>query len=148
MITLTGIIAFFFTQPLELKKSDMNTTRTSAHWCGMLIPDQCALYSNLDYRTVSKKYFESSHCWIIWLLIVKTKISPLVVRYQGCNGCQKNQQNLRNLDLEVYCANIQLNLTKLWSSTKNQLLLMASGGFLKFLQYLLNISAITQQIYL
>jgi hypothetical protein len=46
-------------------------------------------------------------------LTVKTKIYPLVVRYQGLNGCQKNWQNLRNLDLEVYCANIQPKLTKL-----------------------------------
>ena len=95
-----------------------------------------------------KKIARRRHHWNIWHLIVKTKISLLVVRYQGCNGCQKNWQNLSNLNLEVYCANIQLNLTKLWSSTKNLLLLMASGGFLKFFQYLLNISAITQQIYL
>ena len=97
---------------------------------------------------VMKKIARWHHHWNIWHLIVKTKISLLVVRYQGSNGCQKNWKNLTNLDLEVYCANIQLNLTKLWSSTKNQSLLMASGGFLKFLQYWLNISAITQQIYL
>ena len=97
---------------------------------------------------VMKKVARWRHCWNIWHLIVKTKISPLVVRYQGCNGCQKNQQNLSNLDLEVYCANIQPNSTKLWSSTKNQSLFMAFGGFLKFLQYWQNISAITHQIYL
>ena len=96
---------------------------------------------------VMKKIPRWRHCWIIWHLIVKTKISPLVVRYQGSNGCQKKWPNLTNLDLEVYCANIQLNLTKLWNSTKNQSLLMASRGFLKFFQYWLNISAITQQIY-
>ena len=53
-----------------------------------------------------------------------------------------------NLDLEVYCANIQLKLNKLRSSTKNQSFLMASRGFLKFIQYWLNISALTKQIYL
>ena len=36
-----------------------------------------------------------------------------VVRYQWSNGCQKNRQNLRNIDLEVNCANIQQKLTKL-----------------------------------
>ena len=97
---------------------------------------------------VMKKNARWRHHWNIWHLIVKTKIYPLVVSYQGSNGCQKNRQNLRNLDLEVYCANIQPNLTKLWISTKNQSLLMSSGGFLKFLQYWLNISGITQQIYL
>ena len=97
---------------------------------------------------VMKKIARWHHHWNISNLIVKTKISLLVVCYQGSNGCQKNHQNLKNLDLEVYCSNIQLNLTKLWSSTKNQSPLMASGGLLKFLQYWLNISAITQQIYL
>ena len=112
-------------------------------------------YQPFLHSKINGFYFKSyekiarwRHHWNIWHLIVKTKISLLVVRYQGCNGCQKNRQNLSNLNLEVYCANIQPNLTKLWSSTKNQSLLMASGGFLKFLQYWVNISAITQQIYL
>ena len=61
-------------------------------------------------------------------------------------GCQKKQQDLRNLDLEVYCANIQPKLKELRSSTTNQSFFMASGGFLKFIQYWLNISALTQQI--
>ena len=96
---------------------------------------------------VLKKIARCRHRWNFWHWIVKTKISLLVVRYQGSNGCQKNQESLRNLDLEVYCANIQPKLAKLWSSTKNQSFLMASGGFLKFFQYWLNISVITQQIY-
>ena len=62
-------------------------------------------------------------------------------------GCQKNRQDLRNSDLEVYCANIQPKLKKLRSSTKNQSFLMASGGYFMFTQYWLNISALTQQIY-
>ena len=118
-------------------------------WCKLPFLD--SKINRGDIRLYFKSYEKIPrwrHCWIIWHLIVKTKISPLVVRYQGSNGCQKKWPNLTNLDLEVYCANIQLNLTKLWSSPKNQSLLLASGGFLKFLQYWLNISAITQQIYL
>ena len=91
-----------------------------------------------DIRLYLKTYEKIArwrHHWNIWHLIVKTKISPLVVHYQGSNECQKNRQNLRNLDLEVYCANIQPELTKVWSSTKNQSFLMASVGFLKFQQY-------------
>ena len=95
-----------------------------------------------------KKIARWRRCWNIWHSSLKTKISPLVVRYQDSNGCQKNQQDLRNSDLEVYCANIQPKLKKLRSSTKNQSFLMASGGFLKFTQYWLNISALTQQMYL
>ena len=45
-------------------------------------------------------------CWNIWQLSLITKISPLVVRYQEYNGCQKNRQDLRNSDLEVYFAKI------------------------------------------
>ena len=122
----------------------------------ILVPKWCR-YPFLVSKTVRgdiRIYFKSyeqicrwRHCWIIWHLIVKTKISPLVVRYQWSNGCQKNRQNLTNLDMEVYCANVQLNLTKLWNSTKNQSLLMASRGFLKFFQHWLNISVITQPIY-
>ena len=48
---------------------------------------------------------------------------------QESNECQKNQQDLMNLDLEVYWANIQLQLNKLRNSAKNQSFLMASGGF-------------------
>ena len=95
-----------------------------------------------------KKIARWRRCWNIWHSSLKTKISPLVVRYQDSNGCQKNQQDLRNSDLEVYCANIQPKLKKLRSSTKNQSFLMASGGFFKFTQYWLNTSALTQQIYL
>ena len=82
-----------------------------------------------------KKIARWRRCWNIWHLSLKTKISPLVVRYQESNGCQKNWQDLRNSDLEVYCANIQPKLKKLRSSTKNQSFLMASGGFLKLTQY-------------
>ena len=37
--------------------------------------------------------------------------------------------------MEVFCANIQPKLKKIWRSTKNQSFLMASGGFWKFTQY-------------
>ena len=55
-----------------------------------------------------KKIARWRYCWNICHLSVKTKISSLVVCYQGSNGCLKNQQDLRNLDLEVYCANMEL----------------------------------------
>jgi hypothetical protein len=95
-----------------------------------------------------KKIARWRRCWNIWHSSLKTKISPLVVRCQDSNGCQKKQQDFRNSDLEVYCATFKPKLKKLRSSTKNQSFLMASGGFLKFTQYWLNISALTQQIYL
>ena len=55
----------------------------------------------------------------------------------------KTRQDLRNLNLEVYCNNNQPKLKELRSSTSNQSFLMASGGFLKFIQYWLIIRALT-----
>ena len=84
----------------------------------------------------------------VLLKYLKTKTSQLLVRYQETTEYQKNWQDLRNLDLEVCCANIQPKLKNLRSSTKNQSFFMVSGGFLKFIQYWLNVIALTQQIYL
>ena len=95
-----------------------------------------------------KKFARWRCCWNIWHLSLKTKISRLIVCYQECNEYQKNQQDLRNSDVEVCCANIQPKLKNLRSSTKNQSFFMVSRGFLKFIPYWLNISALTQQIYL
>ena len=79
----------------------------------ILIPKWCKL-PFLDSKINTddiKLYFKSydkiprwRYCWSIWHLIVKTKMSPLVVCYQGSDGCQKYRQNLTKLDLEVYCS--------------------------------------------
>ena len=82
-----------------------------------------------------KKFARWRCCWNIWHSSLKTKISLLLVRYQESNEYQKNWQDLRNSDLEVCCANTQLKLKNLRSSTKNQSFFMVSGGFLKFIQY-------------
>ena len=65
-------------------------------------------------------------------LSVKTKISLLVVRYQGSNVCQKNQQNLKNTYLEVYCVNIQPKLKK--KTTKFYQKSIIFNSFLRFLE--------------
>ena len=58
----------------------------------------------------------------------------------GCpqrpQGCQKIRHYPLNLDLKVWCSNIQPKLKKL--KTKNQSFLMASRGFLMFIQFRLN----------
>ena len=53
----------------------------------------------------------------VLLKYLKTKTSQLLVRYQETTEYQKNWQDLRNLDLEVCCANIQPKLKNLRSST-------------------------------
>ena len=83
------------------------------------------------------------HHWNIWHLSVKTKISPLFGCYQVSNGCQQFHKKILQTNLLSYCSNIQQKLKKLCNSTKNQSFLMPSGGFLKFIQFWLNIRAIT-----
>jgi hypothetical protein len=67
-----------------------------------------------------KKFARWCCCWNIWHLSLKTKISPLLVRYQESNEYQINLQDLRNSDLEVCCANIQPKVKNLRSSTENR----------------------------
>ena len=93
-----------------------------------------------------KKNSRWRHHWNIWHLSVKTKISPLLGRPQGSQGCQKMHHYPLKLDLKVWCSNIQPKLKKLWNSTKNQSFLMASRGFLMFIQFWLNIRAPNLQI--
>ena len=76
-----------------------------------------------------KKISRWRHYWNIWHLSVKTKISPLLGCPQGSLGCQKMRHYPLNLDLEVWCSNIQTKLEKKGNSTKNQSFFMGSGGF-------------------
>ena len=83
-----------------------------------------------DIRLYFKTYEKIA--WNIWHLIVKTKISPLFGCPQGPQGCQKMGYYPLKSDLEIWCSNIQPKFQKLWNSTKNQSLFMASGGSLNF----------------
>jgi hypothetical protein len=58
------------------------------------------------------------HCSKIFKTNLKTHISPLLNRPQGCKGCQKNQKDLRFLTWVRFCANIQLKLHKIRNNTK------------------------------
>ena len=58
------------------------------------------------------------HCSKIFKTNLKTHISPLLNRPQGCQGCQKNRKDLRFLTYMRFCANIQLKLHKIWNNTK------------------------------
>ena len=98
------------------------------------------------FSKLMKKISRWRHYWNIWHLSVKTKISPLLGCPQGSLGCQKMRHYPLNLDLEVWCSNIQPKLKKLWNSTKNPSFLIASEGFLKFIQFWLNIRAPNLQI--
>ena len=65
-----------------------------------------------------KKSARWRHCSKIFKTNLKTHISPLLNRPQGCQGCQKNRKDLRSLTLVRFAANIQLKLHKIWKMTK------------------------------
>ena len=79
-----------------------------------------------------KKNSRWRHYWNIWHLSVKTKISPLLGRPQGSLGCQKMRHYPLNLDLGVWCSNIQPKLKKLWNSTKTPSFLIEFHSFFNF----------------
>ena len=111
----------------------------------MAVAPKCCKYPFLgckntwgDIRLYFKNYeknYRWCHHWKIRHLSVKTKISPLFGCPQGSQGCQKMRHDPLNLDLEVWCSNIQPKFQKLWNSTKNHSFLMACRGFLKFIQF-------------
>ena len=57
-------------------------------------------------------------CSKIFKTNLKTHISPLLNRPQGCQGCQKNRKDLRYLTKVRFCANIELKLLKIRNNTK------------------------------
>ena len=60
-----------------------------------------------------KKNSRWRHHWNIWHLSVKTKISLLLGHPQGSQGYQKMRDYSLNLDLKIWCSNIQPKLKKL-----------------------------------
>ena len=58
------------------------------------------------------------HCSKIFKTNLKTHISPLLNRPQGCQGCQKNRKDLRITTMTRFAANIQLKLNELQKITK------------------------------
>ena len=74
-----------------------------------------------DIRLYFKTYEKISRwrrCWNIWHLNLKTKIYPLVVRYQEFNRCQKNQKDLRNSDWKFIVLIFSQKWKKTWKNPK------------------------------
>ena len=60
------------------------------------------------------------HCSKIFKTNLKTHISPLLNRPQGCQGYQKNRKDLRNTTMFRFAANIKPKLKKTQNITKNR----------------------------
>ena len=69
---------------------------------------------------------------------------------QGSKGCQKMPQNPLNLNLEVWCANMEPKLHNLWKTVKKTWFFddffFNFDSFLKIMQFRLHISAPNLQI--
>ena len=93
-----------------------------------------------------KKFSRWRHHWNIWHLSLKTKISPLLGRPQGPQGCQKMGHYPLNLDLEVWCSNIAPKLNKLQKPSRSHQKWLIFARILQFFQFWLNIRAPNFQI--
>ena len=67
-----------------------------------------------------KKSARRRHCSKIFKTNLKSHISPLLNRPQGCQGCQKNWKDLDITAMICFAANFQPNLKKIWKITKKQ----------------------------
>ena len=65
-----------------------------------------------------KKSARRRHCSKIIKTNLKTHISPLLNRPQGCQGYQKNRKDLRITSMIRFAANIKLKLKKQQNITK------------------------------
>ena len=65
-----------------------------------------------------KKSARRRHCSKIIKTNLKTHISPLLNRPQGCQGCQKNRKDLRITTMIRFAANFKPKLKKITKITK------------------------------
>jgi hypothetical protein len=79
--------------------------------------DKNTFFIDLDYKTDIGQHFHESdksarrcHCHKIIKTNLKTPVSPLLIRPQVSQGCQKMRQDPLNMPVEVWCAKIALNL--------------------------------------
>ena len=82
---------------------------------------------------------------------LKTLVSPLWMRLQGSQGCQKMRQDPLNMPCEVWCANIALKLKNIWKSLSNRVFwwfFFNFDSFLQFLHFEGNLSAKEKQFHL
>ena len=75
--------------------------------------DKSTFFNDLDYKADIGQHFRKSeksarrrHRHKIIETNLKTLVSPLLMRPQGCQGCQKMPQDPLNMQVEVWCAKI------------------------------------------
>ena len=75
--------------------------------------DKNTIFNSLDYKADIGQHFHESEKSARWRhrhkiikINLKTQISPLLMRPQGSQGCQKMRQDPLNMPVEVWCAKI------------------------------------------
>ena len=95
-------------------------------WNYHFYPCQINVTSGFNLRRMKKNPRMELISWRIKTTL-KTLISPLLMcpqGSQGSQGCQKMRQDLSNWDLEVWCANMESKLHKIWKTVRKHVFLM------------------------
>ena len=89
--------------------------------------DKNTFFNDLDYKADIGQHFHKSEKSARWRhrhKIIKTNlntlVSPLLMRPQGSQGCQKMRQVPLNMPLEVWCAKIAPKLKNIRKSLRKQ----------------------------
>ena len=96
-------------------------------WLHSFGTDKNTFFSDLDYKADIGQHFHKSeksargrHRHKIIKTNLKTLVSPLLMRSQGSQRCQKMAQDPLNMPVEVWCAKIAPKLKNIWKSLRKQ----------------------------
>ena len=89
--------------------------------------DKTTIFNNLDYKADIGQHFHKSeksarrrHRHKIIKTNLKTLVSPLLIRSQRSQGCQKMHQDPLNMPVEVCCAKIAPKLRNIQMSPRKK----------------------------
>ena len=101
--------------------------------------EKTTIFNDLDYKADIRQHFhkiEKSARWRHLHKIIKTNlkthISPLLMRPQGSQGCQKIRQDPLKMPLEVWCAKIAPKRHKLKKTIKVEEKMSKKTCFLRY----------------
>ena len=95
-----------------------------------IISDKTTIFKDLNYKADTGQHFHKSEKSARWRhrhkiikTNLKTLVSPLLIRSQGSQGCQKMHQDPLNMPVEVWCAKIGPKLKNIQKCLKNRVFL-------------------------
>ena len=119
----TGLICSRFFQNYAFK--GWLSLETMKLW--LLVLTKILFFNDLNYKADIGQHFLKSeksarrrHRHNIIKTNLKTLVSPLLMRPQGSQGCQKMLQDPVNMPVEVWCAKIAPKLKNIWKGLRRQ----------------------------